>query len=343
MNTRALFLALVLGVVGARPVAAEDAPTPLSRIAFHGEVGVGTTLSSWQRAGLRYADLHVEGAVRASYSFTDWFGLQLGVGGWYFPSAAGAGDLIPIGGGVRFMPRLFSHVRLFVDSNANLGITGTLTRFAWDAGLGVEYDINEHIAVGPFARFALVMQPKDLPQNPSDALFWVAGISATWRPWQAALDSDGDGIADGADACVSEPEDRDGFEDSDGCPEADNDHDGMLDAADRCPNEAETVNGFEDEDGCPDDADSDVDGVASPADQCPHAVEDVDQFEDEDGCPDPDNDHDGIADEADQCPNDAETVNQFQDEDGCPDVAPDAAARPQESGHAHHSHSTTHH
>lgn len=65
-------------------------------------------------------------------------------------------------------------------------------------------------------------------------------------------DSDGDGIPDSKDQCPKEPEDRDGFEDDDGCPDKDNDRDRILDADDKCPNEPETYNGLNDEDGCPD-------------------------------------------------------------------------------------------
>jgi len=67
-----------------------------------------------------------------------------------------------------------------------------------------------------------------------------------------AADTDRDGILDVDDACPDTPEDRDTFEDSDGCPEADNDRDRVSDRQDKCPNEPETYNGFEDEDGCPD-------------------------------------------------------------------------------------------
>lgn len=73
----------------------------------------------------------------------------------------------------------------------------------------------------------------------------VAGASAS-------SDKDGDGIVDTKDQCPNEAEDRDGFEDEDGCPDPDNDKDQILDAQDKCPNEPETYNGFEDEDGCPD-------------------------------------------------------------------------------------------
>jgi OmpA-OmpF porin, OOP family len=135
-------------------------------------------------------------------------------------------------------------------------------------------------------------------------------------------DNDGDTIKDIDDKCPNEPEDFDGFEDSDGCPEKDNDGDGIDDEHDACPNEPETVNGFQDEDGCPDMPDRDGDGVPDHLDQCPDEPEDTDGFEDTDGCPDPDNDGDGIPDDVDECPDEPETFNGFQDEDGCPDQKP---------------------
>ncbi len=114
-------------------------------------------------------------------------------------------------------------------------------------------------------------------------------------------DRDGDGIADDVDQCPDEPEDRDGFEDENGCPDPDNDQDGIPDATDRCPNEPEDRDGFEDEDGCPD-PDNDGDGIVDANDRCPNEPEDRDGFEDEDGCPDPDNDRDTVLDVDDQCP-----------------------------------------
>jgi outer membrane protein OmpA-like peptidoglycan-associated protein len=65
-------------------------------------------------------------------------------------------------------------------------------------------------------------------------------------------DRDGDGIADAKDKCPDDPEDKDGFQDDDGCSEADNDEDGIEDLDDACPNKPETLNGVEDKDGCPD-------------------------------------------------------------------------------------------
>jgi hypothetical protein len=68
----------------------------------------------------------------------------------------------------------------------------------------------------------------------------------------ARSDNDQDGILDVDDLCPNDPEDKDGFEDEDGCPDLDNDKDRILDKDDRCPNEPETYNGTDDEDGCPD-------------------------------------------------------------------------------------------
>lgn len=170
------------------------------------------------------------------------------------------------------------------------------------------------------------------------------------------VDTDGDGIPDDQDLCPTEPEDFDGFQDEDGCPDPDNDGDGILDGDDACPNvpgdpnpdptkhgcpaviEDRDQDGIPDaEDQCPDAGgpyvirtrgphygcpDRDQDGIPDHLDQCPDEPEDTDGFEDEDGCPDPDNDGDGIPDYLDQCPDEPENYNGFEDDDGCPDEGP---------------------
>jgi OmpA-OmpF porin, OOP family len=133
-------------------------------------------------------------------------------------------------------------------------------------------------------------------------------------------DNDGDGVEDGRDRCVNEPEDLDQFQDDDGCAEPDNDKDGIPDLNDACPNAAEDGGGKQPKDGCPSTTeDSDGDGIADHADKCADEVEDKDGFQDDDGCPDPDNDADGVPDDFDGCVNDAEDPDGFEDEDGCPD------------------------
>ena len=132
------------------------------------------------------------------------------------------------------------------------------------------------------------------------------------------LDDDGDGIPDAQDQCRNEPEDKDGCQDEDGCPDPDHDGDGGLDVRDRCPNDPEDKDGFQDEDGCPD-PDNDGDGTIDALDRCPGAAEDRDGFEDDDGCPEPDNDGDGVLDAADACPLTPETIDGNADDDGCPE------------------------
>lgn len=156
-------------------------------------------------------------------------------------------------------------------------------------------------------------------------------------------DRDGDRIADHKDKCVEVPEDFDGNEDEDGCPETeDRDGDGIFDPEDECPDDpgpakykgcpdtdGDTVLDKDDKcvetpgpvenDGCPY-GDRDGDGILDNDDKCPDDPEDKDTYEDEDGCPDPDNDADGILDPNDQCPMQPETKNGVDDDDGCPDV-----------------------
>jgi outer membrane protein OmpA-like peptidoglycan-associated protein len=138
---------------------------------------------------------------------------------------------------------------------------------------------------------------------------------------KAAVDDDvdHDGVRGATDLCPTRAEDRDRFEDHDGCPEGDNDHDGVLDSADKCPDSAEDLDGFEDGDGCSE-VDNDHDGILDLADKCPDKAEDLDHWQDEDGCTDEDNDQDGILDAQDKCPNEAESKNGVDDADGCPDL-----------------------
>ena len=110
--------------------------------------------------------------------------------------------------------------------------------------------------------------------------------------------------------CRNEPEDKDNFEDEDGCPDPDNDRDTIPDTSDpKCPNDPEDFDGFEDDDGCPD-KDNDGDKVLDAAElirnpdgtynwtnndkmmdggvevDCRNRPEDFDGDKDEDGCPD---------------------------------------------------------
>ena len=136
---------------------------------------------------------------------------------------------------------------------------GSDTDFDFHGGVGVKYAVTDKIDLRADAR--VVFLPNTSKNSDSADLELLAG--ATYRfggetaapapaPTPLAKDSDRDDIPDDADKCPNEAEDKDGFQDDDGCPDPDNDGDGVLDANDKCPKELETKNGYKDEDGCPD-------------------------------------------------------------------------------------------
>ena len=133
-------------------------------------------------------------------------------------------------------------------------------------------------------------------------------------------DRDGDGYPDNTDKCPDDPENFNGYQDEDGCPDdPDTDGDGIPDSEDSCVLEPEDQDSYLDADGCPD-IDNDLDGILDVKDQCPNDPEDPDGYQDEDGCPDPDNDGDTVPDLKDQCPN---VIGSTDEEPlGCPKKPP---------------------
>ncbi len=159
-------------------------------------------------------------------------------------------------------------------------------------------------------------------RNDKDRCPLVAEDKDDWEDLDGCpeLDNDGDKRLDTEDKCPNKAEDFDGFQDDDGCPELDNDNDGMPDLKDRCPDAAEDGKPPYPKDGCPGNMrDSDGDGIKDAFDACPNEEEDEDGFEDWDGCPELDNDKDGVKDEDDQCKLCAEDKDGFEDADGCPE------------------------
>lgn len=219
--------------------------------------------------------------------------------------------------------RVVSPAGLWMGGSGGYGWTGGMRRPVVSAGLGFDFLLSKaRIGVGPMLGWEHVFQPND-QLRPADANVVFAGLHAMFEigvpQGRVDGDQDEDGIRDSLDSCPTVPEDKDGFEDENGCPDLDNDNDAVLDADDQCPLVAEDHDQFQDTDGCPE-ADNDEDGILDASDKCPNDAEDKDQFEDDDGCPDLDNDQDGIPDREDLCPNEPETKNGYADHDGCPDA-----------------------
>jgi len=236
----------------------------------------------------------------------------------YISYRSADGDfLIDAGGGVKFL--------LYENTTGPTGF-----------GVGVRLDARYKVSVGPADAddgVPTLEIERDPVTNQAIPLRWhgtfhhveLGGGVFVLFGGGTGPDKDRDGINNRNDKCVDEPEDKDGFEDEDGCPDDDNDGDGITDDVDQCVSDPEDKDGFEDEDGCPD-LDNDGDGMTDERDQCPSRAEDEDGFEDNDGCPELDNDQDGWLDAEDACPNAAENFNSYLDDDGCPDQIPDDLA-----------------
>lgn len=240
--------------------------------------------------------------------------------------------------------------KVFID--ANLGAVASpaaaLGEFAFGsnllAGLGLGYRVNKSVTIGAEidSQVALAGGVGPYNKNPVELHAYgtygsgrglvatlglgtglVAGVGAPdvrvlaqvgYRvPGRAPIyDIDDDGIVDPDDTCVDVPEDADGFEDSDGCPDLDNDRDSVADAADRCPDVPEDRDGFEDTDGCPE-VDNDKDGLVDTHDVCPSEP----GPERTQGCPD--RDADQVPDNRDECPDEPKDPREDPERsDGCP-------------------------
>jgi outer membrane protein OmpA-like peptidoglycan-associated protein len=186
---------------------------------------------------------------------------------------------------------------LWVEGNGGGGFTGKKLRPTLDAAIGYGFAVGQRSALAPLVRYVQVFQSDD-NLSAADARLLLVGLRASFLdrepervpvvvppPEVEIQDRDGDGILNDSDKCPDTAEDKDGFEDEDGCPEADNDQDGIIDESDGCPNMAEDKDGFEDDDGCPDD-DNDRDGVLDEDDTCPLEQEVINGVDDQDGCPD---------------------------------------------------------
>ena len=198
-----------------------------------------------------------------------------------------------------------------------------------DSGvLGSDNDASLHVGIGAKAYlsddFLVRLDLRDnftrayLDQKVAmhwEALLGLSVVLGRSEP-NKPVDTDGDGIVDGIDQCITVPGPA-----PDGCPPPpppDSDGDGITDPQDACPNAAGPASDDPKTNGCPPPPDGDGDGVPDDRDACPTEAGDG-----PDGCP-LDSDGDGILDRDDKCPREAETRNGHEDQDGCPDELPQA-------------------
>jgi OOP family OmpA-OmpF porin len=107
--------------------------------------------------------------------------------------------------------------------------------------------------VGPIGLLvALIALPSCGGAPPLNIATLTPARAATPAPSMlASADYDRDGVPDDRDKCPREPEDKDGIDDADGCPEEDADGDGIADMLDGCPKEPGAPRSPPNQNGCP--------------------------------------------------------------------------------------------
>ncbi|MEW5796203.1 MAG: OmpA family protein [Candidatus Zixiibacteriota bacterium] len=165
-------------------------------------------------------------------------------------------------------------------------------------GAGAEFepeisDIRDKLLLTASARVYFHFGQADRTEWASDKA-WSTASERPELPRQARRDSDGDGIDDTLDSCLSTPRGAD--VDASGCP-VDSDRDGVQDGLDDCPSTPTPARNRVDIHGCP--VDSDYDGLPDYADSCAFGL--VGAQVDERGCP-IDSDNDGVPEGLDDCP-----------------------------------------
>jgi len=231
-------------------------------------------------------------------------------------------------------------------------------------GGGIEWEVSRMVGIDFGVKYQRIFNQKedmsgestsDLGRGDVQTGNLSAGFGLTIR-FGGSNDADNDGFDDKLDECPLVPEDFDGFEDEDGCPEWDNDGDGLsdivetntgvytnVDSTGTNPNVADTdMDGINDYDEIftyktnPLTVDTDADSL-NDGDEINEYLTDPNSADtDGDTLPDydeififqtdpinSDTDNDGFTDSDDKCPVEPETLNGFKDDDGCPDKKPE--------------------
>ncbi len=309
---------------GNLPVGSSDG---LTEGVFSPTAGAAFTWRFWTQNQVPEMRLHVNVGYR--WNKAEEFGYGMGEQGFQpwaprYPSAEvvggdSANDQLLLRSAIEFRRNTTSlWVEYSVDRFSGTDLIAKEEQYS-AIGAGFRWGVVEGWAVHGQYQTSLI---KDDPDSAWDPAFpeWTMQVGVSRQFSIGGRDQDGDGIVDRKDECPLSPEDHDGYQDFDGCPDDDNDSDGIPDALDGAPMEPEDYDGWQDEDGIPD-LDNDLDGIEDRWDLCPNEAEDMDGHRDDDGCPDDffDRDGDGIGDEVDGCPDTAEDMDGFEDGDGCPE------------------------
>lgn len=132
---------------------------------------------------------------------------------------------------------------LFVDGNVGYVRTGSLDRFAFDAGLGYNFQVSPTFALGPIVRYGQIVQSDKTPNvDPNDAQFLTIGLNLGFG--SAHKDEPPPPVAVVAEPVKAVPVPVAAVKPE---PCKDGDRDGVCDVDDRCLSQAGTAEML----GCP--------------------------------------------------------------------------------------------
>lgn len=292
------------------------------RFALRIEGGAGLSTSSQQRHQLGYDSVVGDLNVRIGFNALEWLSPQISMHNGFFGTSLQSlnmGRTMAFQGGLRIEPWIGSVGRIWIDGNAGVVLTGPLTRFGFDVGVGFEFVPVRWLGLGPYARYHDVLRSESAHEV-SDAAWMTFGVALTFRLPRSGpplTDRDGDGVYDDEDQCVTVPRGEHPDENRLGCPLLDTDSDGVFDHEDQCVNVPRGEHPDPRRTGCPR-VDTDNDGVYDDEDQCVSVPQGDRPNPQRRGCPDADTDHDGVFDSQDQCPQVPQGLRPDPSRTGCP-------------------------
>ena len=224
----------------ARPVAAQE-------FRFNAEAAAAFWLTKPQSARFTPG---FYGAVRPGVSLGRFVALQLSYAVLVAPARkgytdTGAAHFLLAGVRVRPLAALRPASEqlggLFADFHVGYVRTGDLDRFAFDAGVGYDFQVKPFFALGPVVRYVQVVQPNHIRNiDGNDAKLLTIGLDFAFGPAHEETRQAEYPAAPACPQCVQAapcPPPP--------CPDADGD--GVCDADDRCPTQAGPASTF----GCP--------------------------------------------------------------------------------------------
>ena len=326
-------ISLMAGISAvARPAPAQPRP-----VVLQAEVSLATPLPDFQNVGACEA-------LRVHAPWVGSLGPRFGAARCAFAEQGVAtSEIYTVSGGLSWRPLLHRRVRMVVEAEAGLGVTGGSGRTLLGGSIGVDVSIIDGLTVGPALRYQHLLAAGSssdvdlrfatvgVAVGFSSELFFRPASNPTRPPLERVLrttappgttagdqpDEDGDGVSDSLDPCPHDPEGARPEMNRRGCPDRDTDNDGVSDSLDYCTHVPAGSVPDPTRSGCPS-GDTDHDGILDAHDECPTDPPGWLPDPARPGCALADRDHDLVPDVSDTCPETAGAPHMETALNGCP-------------------------